>query len=122
MIFWFLLKEGMFKMVKSYKELFEILKEDFDQRKDDFIEDLPKIFSQLKKRMTRSNYTIKQLSGFLRELDLKLNQIEKEMRQYYQGKKKGIVQENWLLPSLKTWLTSEMQQRKPPFSWFAGFF
>ena len=33
--------------------------------------------------MTRSNYTIKQLSGFLQELGFKLNQIEPEMRRYY---------------------------------------
>ena len=58
-ILWLLLKEGMVKMVKSYKELFEILKKDFDPRKVDFNRDLPKIFPQLKKRMTHSNLVFK---------------------------------------------------------------
>ncbi|PWI49523.1 hypothetical protein CEE45_01650 [Candidatus Heimdallarchaeota archaeon B3_Heim] len=107
-------------MVKSYKELLHNLKREFELKKDDLRKDLPRIFPILKKEMTRSNYTMTELEDFLREMSLKnkqvkLDNIEKRIFKFYRGKLEGIVQEDWLLSSLKTWLKSEMKHKKPPF-------
>ena len=96
--------QGLIYMVRSYEELIQELRNDYELNKDDIIYDLSEVFPELIEQLYKSNITYLDIYDILRKSPYSLDVTYQKLSDYYNFN----LKEDWLLDYLKNWLKREL--------------